>query len=107
MYSSEINNLAMSIFGIMEKALKMDEKEMTNLFEDGYQSIRMNYYPPSPQPDQLIGFTPHSDPEGLAFLVQVDETEGLQVKKDGGWIPVTPLSNAIIVNVGDALQVRP
>jgi hypothetical protein len=31
--------------------------------------------------------------------------EGLQIKKDGLWIPVKPLPNAFIINLGDMLEV--
>nr|KYP57139.1 Protein SRG1 [Cajanus cajan] len=31
--------------------------------------------------------------------------EGLQIKKDGMWVPVIPLPNAFVVNVGDILEI--
>ncbi|KAK7324483.1 hypothetical protein VNO77_28059 [Canavalia gladiata] len=65
----------------------------------------MNYYPPCPQPEKVIGLTPHSDGVGLTILLQVNEVEGLQIKKDGMWVPVKPLPNAFIVNIGDMLQI--
>ena len=89
----------------MEKALQIESKEISKLFEDGMQSMRMNYYPPYPQPEQVIGLTPHSDAVGLTILLQVSQVEGLQVKKDGMWVPVKPLPNAFIVNIGDMLEV--
>ena len=95
----------MTILGVIAKALKMDENEMKELFEEGHQAMRMNYYPPCPQPDKVIGLAPHSDPVGLTILLQLNEMEGLQIKKDGIWIPIKPLPNAFIVNVGDILEV--
>lgn len=89
----------------MEKALEIESKEISKLFEDGMQSMRMNYYPPCPQPEQVIGLTPHSDAVGLTILLQVSQVEGLQIKKDGMWVPVKPLPNAFIVNIGDILEV--
>ncbi|XP_057494276.1 protein SRG1-like [Actinidia eriantha] len=69
------------------------------------QSMRMNYYPPCPQPDLVIGLTPHSDAVGLTILLQLNEVEGLQIKKDGMWVPVRPLPNAFTVNIGDMLEI--
>jgi len=89
----------------MGKSLKMEEAEMRDLFENGIQSMRINYYPPCPQPEKVIGLTPHSDGVGLTILLQVSEVEGLQVRKDGMWIPVKPLPNAFILNIGDMLEV--
>ncbi|XP_061344645.1 protein SRG1-like [Gastrolobium bilobum] len=105
LYSQEMKNLAMVIVAHMEKALKMEEMEMRELFEDGMQSMRMNYYPPCPVPEKVIGLTPHSDGVGLTILLQVNEVEGLQIKKDGMWVPVKPLPNAFIVNIGDMLEI--
>ncbi|KEH17541.1 putative codeine 3-O-demethylase [Medicago truncatula] len=66
----------------------------------------MNYYPPCPQPDQVIGLNPHSDGSALTILLQLNEMDGLQIKKDGMWIPIRPLSDAFVVNVGDMLEVQ-
>ncbi|KAL8248948.1 hypothetical protein R6Q59_005816 [Mikania micrantha] len=88
----------------MAKALKMKDEEMKALFTGGLQAIRMNYYLPCPQPEQVIGFAPHADGSGITFLLQVDQVEGLQIKKDGIWIPVIPLHNAFVVNIGDDIQ---
>ncbi|PON54609.1 Oxoglutarate/iron-dependent dioxygenase [Parasponia andersonii] len=104
-YSMEVKKLAMVILGHMAKALKMDGEEMRELFGDGVQSMRMNYYPPCPQPDMAIGFTPHSDADALTILFQLNETEGLQIRKDGRWVPVKPLPNAFVVNLGDIMEI--
>ncbi|KAL5716453.1 hypothetical protein ACHQM5_018141 [Ranunculus cassubicifolius] len=104
-YSLEMKNLAMRIFKVMERALKTKRKEMEDIFEDGFQTMRMNYYPPCPLPEQVIGLTAHSDASGLTILLQVNEVEGLQVRKEGNWIPIKPLPNAFIVNIGDILEI--
>lgn len=84
----------------------MDTKDMIVLFEEGMQSMRMNYYPPCPQPDQVIGLTPHSDAVGITFLLELNGVEGLQIRKDDIWIPVKPLPNAFVVNIGEILEVN-
>ncbi|XP_077219378.1 oxoglutarate-dependent flavonoid 7-O-demethylase 1-like [Tasmannia lanceolata] len=103
-YGGELQKLAVSILEQLARALGMDVVEMKELFEDGYQGIRMNYYPPCPQPELVMGFAAHSDSVGLTILLQVSETDGLQVRHQGTWIPVKPLPNAFIVNVGDILE---
>ena len=55
-YSTEVKKLAIAVLGHMAKALKMEKEEMNELFTDGVQSIRMNYYPPCPEPEKAIGF---------------------------------------------------
>ncbi|KAL0407464.1 UNVERIFIED_CONTAM: protein SRG1 [Sesamum latifolium] len=104
-YASELKVLGMKILKLMAKALDMKAEEMETLFTEGMQSMRMNYYPPCPQPELVTGIYPHSDAVGLTILLQVNEMEGLQIKKDGVWISVSPLPNAFIVNVGDILEI--
>ncbi|KAI8000751.1 Protein SRG1 [Camellia lanceoleosa] len=104
-YSAEVKKLAMIILSQMAKALKMDNEEMKELFSDGVQSMRMNYYPPCPEPDMAIGFTPHSDADALTILYQLNDTQGLQIRKEGKWVPVKPLQNAFVVNIGDIMEI--
>ncbi|KAF3630932.1 putative 2-oxoglutarate/Fe(II)-dependent dioxygenase [Capsicum annuum] len=104
-YCKEMKNLAMIILCQLAKALRMDEMEMREPFSDGVQSMRMNYYPPCPEPLKTIGFSPHSDADALTILFQLNETEGLQFRKDGIWVPIKPLPNALIVNIGDIMEI--
>ncbi|PIN04047.1 Iron/ascorbate family oxidoreductase [Handroanthus impetiginosus] len=104
-YAAELKTLGLKILNIMAKALRMDPEDMKTLFEEGRQSMRMNYYPPCPQPELVTGIRPHSDSVGLTILLQVNEMEGLQIKKDGMWIPVSPQPNAFVINIGDILEI--
>ncbi|KAK1439367.1 hypothetical protein QVD17_05184 [Tagetes erecta] len=104
-YSAELKNTAMKTLVYIAKALKMESKEMTELFEEGMQSMRMNYYPPCPQPEQVIGLTPHSDAVGITFLLELNQVHGLQIRKDDTWIPIIPLPNAFIVNIGEIIEI--
>ncbi|RZB82985.1 Protein SRG1 [Glycine soja] len=45
------------------------------VFKDRMQTMRMNYYPPCPQPEKVFGLTSHSD--------AASEVEGLQIRKYG------------------------
>ncbi|KAL7212659.1 hypothetical protein ACSBR2_015359 [Camellia fascicularis] len=104
-YISELQKLAMTVFGLMAKALKIDKGEMEEMFDDGVQQVRMSYYPPCPQPEMVMGLRPHSDATGITILLQVNGVEGFQIKKDGIWIPVSFLPDAFVVNVGDTLEI--
>ncbi|CAI0379277.1 unnamed protein product [Linum tenue] len=104
-YSLEVRNLAAQVLDHMAKALQMKPEEMKDIFSGNVrQTMRTNYYPPCPEPDKVIGFTPHSDGTGLTILLQVNEVEGLQIKKDGQWVAVKVLPNDFVVNVGDILE---
>ncbi|KAJ7978994.1 2-oxoglutarate (2OG) and Fe(II)-dependent oxygenase superfamily protein [Quillaja saponaria] len=104
-YSTEMKNLAIKILDFIAESLKIDDNYIKDLFEEGLQMMRMNYYPPCPQPDLVIGLNHHSDAVCLTILLQVNEMEGLQIRKDGIWIPVKALPNAFIVNIGEILEI--
>ncbi|XVE88299.1 hypothetical protein DITRI_Ditri19aG0058800 [Diplodiscus trichospermus] len=104
-YSSELKILAMKMLDLMAEALGMDHYDMRNLFQEGHQSMRMNYYPPCPQPERAMGLNSHSDAGGLTILLQINEMDGLQIRNDGTWIPVKPLPNAFVINIGDVMEI--
>ncbi|KAI3901375.1 hypothetical protein MKW92_024690 [Papaver armeniacum] len=104
-YSSEVSKLAMDLFEMMGKALKIESGVMTEIFEGGMQAMRMNYYPPCPRPDLVVGLNAHSDFGGLTILLQLNEVEGLEIRNKGEWVSVKPLANAFVVNVGDVMEI--
>ncbi|KAL2484234.1 Protein SRG1 [Forsythia ovata] len=104
-YMSNLQKLSMSLFVLLAEALKIERGEVEEIFDDGMQAVRMTYYPPCPKPEQVIGLTPHSDGSGITILLQVNGVEGLQIKKDGVWMPVKILPNAFVVNLGDILEI--
>lgn len=104
-YTTEVKQLATKIFNCMAEDLKNVREDLRGLFDDGKQSIKIAYYPPCPQNDKVIGLLPHSDPSALTILQQLNEVDGLEIRKDGRWLPVQPLPNAFIVNIGDFLEI--
>nr|XP_020180287.1 2-oxoglutarate-dependent dioxygenase 11-like [Aegilops tauschii subsp. strangulata] len=69
-------------------------------------TFRMGYYPPcTPMPEKVLGFTPHSDMSFLTILLEVNSVQGLQIRRHGAWIPVKPCRDALLVNVGDLLEI--
>ncbi|XAR66650.1 Thebaine 6-O-demethylase [Bertholletia excelsa] len=85
------------------QVLRAEERE---LMEGGLmQALRINYYPPCPKPELVLGVTPHSDGSLLTIVLQLNQVDGLQIKKDGMWIPIRPLPSAFVVNVGDSLEI--
>ncbi|KAL2892330.1 1-aminocyclopropane-1-carboxylate oxidase-like protein 12 [Bienertia sinuspersici] len=62
-----------------------------------------HYYPYCPEPNKTVGIASHTDPGVLTVLLQ-DQVGGLQVKHDGKWVNVKPVHGALVINVGDLLQ---
>ncbi|PIA34057.1 hypothetical protein AQUCO_03900155v1 [Aquilegia coerulea] len=104
-YATELHKVAVRLLGMMAKNLGFEPEKLTNMFEiDGYQGLRMNYYPPCPIANKVLGLSPHSDATGLTLLLQVNEVQGLQIRKNGIWIPVKPIAGALTVNIGDVIE---
>lgn len=58
----------MALTSKMAKALNMKGEEMIEFFEDGLQAMRMNYYPPCPEAEKVLGVRSHSDSTGLTIF---------------------------------------
>ncbi|GLJ48191.1 hypothetical protein SUGI_1017670 [Cryptomeria japonica] len=72
--------------------------------EDMEMEMKINYYPPCPQPELALGVLPHTDMSALTLLV-ANQASGLQVFKDSDWVAVDHVPNAIVVHIGDTLQI--
>ncbi|KAL9352643.1 hypothetical protein Peur_055323 [Populus x canadensis] len=68
------------------------------------RTMAAHYYPYCPQPDLTVGIMSHTDPGVLTVLLQ-DQIGGLQVKHGEGWVDVKPVPGAIVINVGDIMQI--
>ncbi|KAK9095415.1 hypothetical protein Scep_026884 [Stephania cephalantha] len=104
-YVKELQELNLRLLELIAKNLGVDADKLTNTCKNGTQWFRINYYPPCPHADKVIGISPHSDASLITLLIQVNEVEGLQIKKNGTWVPVKPLPGAFIVNIGDAIEI--
>lgn len=83
----------------------MEKGALLELHKELGQALRVNYYPPCRMPDSVLGISPHSDAGTITILMQEDDVVGLQILHQGGWVPVNPLQNSLVVNVGDVIEV--
>ncbi|KAL5551212.1 hypothetical protein UlMin_001388 [Ulmus minor] len=104
-YSSELQHVTMKLLKLISANLGVKSETLSSLFEDGTQGVRMNFYPPCKEANKVMGLSPHSDATGLTLLAQVNDVQGLQVKKDGKWVPIKPIPGAFIVNIGDIIEI--
>ena len=79
----------------------------------GAKMVNMNFYPACPNPELTVGVGRHSDMGMLTVLLQ-DGIGGLYVKTEGDveaaageeeWIQIPPITGALVINIGDTLQV--
>ncbi|KAL5985656.1 hypothetical protein ACLOJK_027642 [Asimina triloba] len=90
----------------MGKLLDLEEDYFLKQFDEKAAAYaRFNYYPRCSRPDLVHGLKPHSDGSGITILLPHQTVEGLEVCKDGKWVEVNALPYALIINVGDQMEV--
>ncbi|XP_037426965.1 protein SRG1-like [Triticum dicoccoides] len=104
-YSGALKDVSDSLLATMAKNLGLKRETIAEKCTRGMQSFRMNYYPPCAQAEKVVGLSPHSDANLLTLVLQVNHVQGLQIKRNGSWLPVKPVPGAFIVNIGDMLEV--
>ena len=73
--------------------------------------LRLNYYPPCPDPGPppaQLGISPHKDAGFLTVLAQDPSCHSLQVRdrsRPDEWVTVRPIEGAFTINTGDMAQV--
>ncbi|RWW88674.1 hypothetical protein BHE74_00002445 [Ensete ventricosum] len=105
-YGEELVKLCGVIKEVLSLTLGMDEGFLHRGFGEPGACLRVNYYPRCLQPELTLGLSPHSDPGGMTILLTDEHVKGLQVRKGDDWITVQPIPDALIVNIGDQIQVR-
>lgn len=104
-YTTELANVAEQLFRFMAEDLGVDHDALLDTFEGLPQCVRINYYPPCRQADKVLGLSPHTDGVGMTLLLHVNDVQGLQIRKDGEWFSVQALPGALVVNIGDVLEI--
>ncbi|VFQ64662.1 unnamed protein product [Cuscuta campestris] len=106
-YSKEVRELCKQVLKCIATSLGERENVFGEMFGAAVQAVRMNYYPPCPSPELVMGLSPHSDGSALTVLQQglFGNSVGLEILKGSCWVPVRPLPNALVINIGDTIEV--
>lgn len=114
-YYSAAEALAFRLLGAVATNLGMPARYLDAGFGPRHTSfLRLNYYPICPAPERPdgvetprtghLGLNHHTDAGALTLLLQ-DREPGLEVYHGGEWHLVEPLAGALVINVGDIVQV--
>ncbi|XP_062010560.1 codeine O-demethylase-like [Rosa rugosa] len=106
-YATKVKFMMGVLFKAMAKSLNLEEDSFSDklLGERALMQARFNFYPPCSRSDQVLGVKPHTDRSGVTVLLQDKEVEGLQVLVDDKWVRVPIVPHAIVVNLGDQMQI--
>jgi flavonol synthase len=105
-YGKYLRGVADKLFKTMLTGLGFEEHEFKSIVgeKDLIHLLKINYYPPCPCPDLVLGVPPHTDMCYITLLVP-NEVQGLQASRDGKWYDVKYIPNALIIHVGDQMEV--
>lgn len=114
-YYDECERISLDLLAAITENLFMPGDFLHHLFEPDHTSfVRINYYPECPDPESPEdvstpatghqGVNHHTDAGALTILLQ-DDQAGLEVYRKGRWHSVVPIAGALVVNIGDIIQV--
>ncbi|MDX1561990.1 MAG: 2-oxoglutarate and iron-dependent oxygenase domain-containing protein [Gammaproteobacteria bacterium] len=114
-YIDACRNVANRLLAAIALNLSVPPSELTAAFgSDDSSFLRLNYYPlcadPAPADAETmpasghLGINHHTDAGALTVLIQNDQP-GLQVLRNGVWRLVEPRADALVINIGDIVQV--
>jgi len=100
-----VRRVGEELLSFMSIIMGLEKDALAGLHKELVQGLRVNYYPPCSNPEQVLGLSPHSDTTTITLLIQDDDVLGLEIRNKGNWVPVKPISDALVINVGDVIEV--
>lgn len=105
-YTKYLHTVADKLFKTLSLGLGLEEDELKEAMggKDLIYVLKINYYPPCPRPDLALGVVAHTDLSSITILVP-NEVQGLQASRDGEWYDVKYISNALVIHIGDQIEI--
>nr|BAK09226.1 flavonol synthase [Gentiana triflora] len=105
-YAKRLHPVVDKMFMYLSLGLDLEPNDLKNGAggDDLVYLLKINYYPPCPRPDLALGVVAHTDMSAITILVPND-VQGLQVFKDDHWYDVKYIPNALIVHIGDQVEI--
>lgn len=106
-YAKHLIRVVDDLLEILSEGLGLEKQVLKeSVGGDGLEYLlKINYYPKCPRPDLALGVVAHTDMSAITILIP-NEVPGLQVFKDDHWFDAKYVPNALVVHIGDQIEVR-
>lgn len=102
-WQQQLSAISMNLLEAFAVALEQPSTAFKeSIGEQPYAHTKLIRYPQR-QGTNNQGVGAHKDPGYLTLVLQ-DEQSGLEVEHQGQWLPVVPLPGALVVNIGELLE---
>ena len=103
-YYQACDDVSLRLLRVMSRNLGMPAEALDAHFRPAHTSfLRLNYYPKCPTSTGQLGVNAHTDSGAVTLLLQ--DMPGLEVFHGDRWHLVEPRRDALVVNLGDVIQV--
>ncbi|XP_020202053.1 gibberellin 2-beta-dioxygenase 6 [Cajanus cajan] len=103
-YGEHLTRIGTTLVEALMKNLDLKIQPSRSYVAESTGIVRVYRYPNSSNSNAGLGMEVHTDSSVLSILNQENEVSGLEVLKDDQWLTVKPISNTLIVNLGDMMQ---
>lgn len=114
-FYDEATRVSGQLLGAISTNLEKPADHLDAAFAPSHTSyLRLNFYPvcedpaaedsPTVPESGRLGISHHTDAGALTVLLH-DDRPGLQVLHDGSWRTIEPVAGALLINIGDMVQV--
>jgi isopenicillin N synthase-like dioxygenase len=103
-YWAACDSVASALLDICASAIGLEPETLRAWHEAPLTNMTLLHYPAQPPTKHAVGIHPHKD-TNVITLLHPDPVGGLEVRgRDGSWIEPTYPSDALLVNIGEMLE---